>query len=152
MSRFLWAFPLAYPATGCAELAAACHSSRFPDLAAFEVTGARLPFPVVSVHTHNGLDLMDTHFLRPCPERVIASRRSRGLKKPRRGVEYGPVGRCLRAYVRYGKDWAFSLMRAPSAAANTLVNLSLPSEKLVGKARYAGPSFKKIDSSFRSTS
>lgn len=145
---FLWTLTLTNPATGWTELATARNTSRFHVLAAFEAACARLPFPVLAVHTDNGTEFMNAHVIKYCQKRDIAFRRSRDSKKNDNCFveqKNGSVARRLKGYARFDTDRVWKVMQELDAATSAFVNVFLPSQKLISKTRQGAKIRKRYD-------
>ncbi len=145
---FLWTLTLTDPATGWTELATARNKSRFHVLAAFAAACARLPFPVVAVHTDNGAEFMNGHFVHYCGSRGITFSRSREFKKNDNCFveqKNGSVARRFKGYARFDTDRAWKVMQELDATVSLFVNFFLPSQKLVAKHRQGAKVRKHYD-------
>lgn len=145
---FLWSLTLTNPATGWTEVATARNKSRFHVLAAFEAACARLPFALTAVHTDNGTEFMNAHFITYCQQRGIAFRRSREFKKNDNCFveqKNGSVARRFKGYARFDTDRAWKVMQELDATVSLFVNFFLPSQKLVRKTRQGSKVRKHYD-------
>lgn len=100
------------------------------------------------MHTDNGTEFMNAHFITYCQQRGIALRRSREYKKNDNCFveqKNSSVARRFKGYGRFDTDRAWKVMQELDATVSVFVNFFLPSQKLVSKTRQGSKVRKHYD-------
>jgi len=145
---FVYTLQMVDVATGWSECVAILGRSYRVMRAAFERCLARIPFPVLEVHTDNGAEFLNANLLRYCQQEHITFTRSRAYKKNDQAhVEQKNWThvRHFAGYDRYEGQAALEALTALYEPLRLYMNFFQPTLKLIGKEQVGGKVRKRYD-------
>ncbi len=135
-------------ATGWTECVAILNKAQIWTINAMQIVAKSLPFPILGIHSDNGSEFINAHFIKYCKENNILFTRSRPYKKNDTCYveqKNWSIVRRIVGYYRYDSQQSLKILNQTYKYYRLYNNFFQPNMKLISKIRYGSKVRKYYD-------